>query len=146
MMKASPRVMPITPRVAMNGGGLTITTSAEVTRPAATPTKIPGAGTGREPPLIDDKQVTGHDAGERDDGPGREVDAAADDDYRRANRGDAVDRRVLENQKGVLGAQKRMRAAGLGPEVPRKEQHFSDEDRHRAELAHAPELLHSALP
>ena len=38
MMKASPRVMPITPSVAMNGGSLTRTMSAELSAPAPIPT------------------------------------------------------------------------------------------------------------
>ena len=42
-MKATPRVMPITPSVAMKGGSLMLTISTEVTRPEIKPIDTPAA-------------------------------------------------------------------------------------------------------
>ena len=41
MMKAMPRVMPIMPSVAMNGGSFALTIRTEVRRPDNTPTERP---------------------------------------------------------------------------------------------------------
>ena len=46
MMKASPRVMPMTPRVAMKGGRRTSTTSRALVTPASTPTRSPASTLG----------------------------------------------------------------------------------------------------
>ena len=39
-----------------------------------------------------------------------------------------------------------MRRGRLRPEIPGEEQHLGEQDRDRAELAHAPEPLHADLP
>ena len=54
-----------------------------------------------------DEQAAGDDAASAITAPG-EVDAARDDDDRRADRGDAVDRRVLQHQERVRAVQERM--------------------------------------
>ena len=135
MMNAVPRAMPITPSVAMNGGRPTRTISSDESRPVDGADEQAGGGAGAERPAGFDEQVAGHDARERDDGARREIDAAGDDDDRRADRGDAVDRRVLEDQQRVLGVEERMRAAAVRPEIPGEEQHLEQQDRDRAQLA-----------
>ena len=75
MMKAMPRVIPITPSVAMNGGSRTRTTSAAVKSPEAMPTSTPDASKARVPSR-GRRTAARHDAGERHDGAGREIDPA----------------------------------------------------------------------
>ena len=85
------------------------------------------------------------DAGQRDHRAGRQVDAARDDHDGGADRGDAVDRRVLQDQQRVLGVEERVRAVAVRPEVPaRRTAISSSEDRDRAQLADVPEPLHDA--
>ena len=120
--------MPITPSVAMNGGSLTMTISSDVSRPDSDADQQPAAMLGAERPAVLDEQVAGDDARERDDRAGREIDAAGNDHDRGADRGDAVDRRVLEDQQRVLGVEERMRAPGFRPEVPGEEQHLGEQD------------------
>src|ERR1051326_5277040 len=72
----------------------------------------------------------------------RQICAAPDDHDRRANRRDAVDRRVLENQEKVAEVEERVRPPRLRPEVPREQQHLEHEDRDRAEFARVPPFLH----
>jgi hypothetical protein len=97
-----------------------------------------------EPPAANDEQLCADDAGERHHRAGREVDAARDDDDRRPDGRDAVDRGVLQDQQEVRCVEERMGASGLGPEPPREEGDLEREDDKGAELAHLPELLHEA--
>ena len=91
--------------------------------------------------MLLDEQLPGNDAGERDDRTGRQIDAAGDDNDGGANGGDAVNRRVLEDEESVSQIEERMRARALGPQVPGEEQDLEREDRNRAQLANPPHLL-----
>ena len=121
MMNASPRVMPITPSVAMNGGSRTITISAALSRPAARPTSTPVVIAGPSAQPSRHEQVAGDHAGQRHHGAGRQIDAAGDDHDRGADRGDAVDRRVLQDQQAVARVQERVRSTAVGPQPPGEE-------------------------
>jgi hypothetical protein len=135
MMNATPRAIPITPSVAMNGGRPTKTTRTALRRPEA-----------REAPVRVDEQPAGDDARQGDDRARRQIDAAADDYDCGANGRDAIDRRVLQHEKGVGRVEERMRSPVSWPQVPAEEGDFERENRDRAHLAHSPEPPHDAIP
>ncbi len=60
MMNAAPRVIPMTPSVAMNGGSRASTTSAELRRPAPSPVASPApiAGPSAQPASTNSPLVT----------------------------------------------------------------------------------------
>ena len=130
----------------MNGGSFTHHDQQRRQQSRRDADEQSGGEAGRERPSLGDEQVAGDDAGERDHGARREIDAAGNDHDRRADRGDAVDRRVLQDQQRVLGVEERMRAAGLRPQIPGEEQHLGDQDRDGAQLADRAQPLHRRSP
>ena len=129
----------------MNGGSFTDHDSSDVSSPEATPIDSPATRLGASGHCSADEEVADDDAGERDHRARREIDAAGNDHDRRADRGDAVDRRVLQDQQRVLDVEERMRAAGFRPQIPGEEQHFGDQDRDGARARErAQHSLHAA--
>src|SRR5262249_19149227 len=97
-------------------------------------------------PVGVDKPLARDDAGQGDDGARREIDAAGDDHHRGADRGDAVDRRVFQDQQRVRGVEERVRARSLGPQIPGEEDDLEDQNRDGAELSTLPQLPQAAAP
>ena len=143
--------MPMVPSVAMNGGSRAPTTSAAASAPLATPTLNPAAmaadsghcaSTNSSPVTTDASAITA---------PGREVDAAGADDHRRADGADAVDPRVLEDQRHVLGIGERVRLP-RPPQDEREEQELDQQDdgrrpaRYQAKAHRRQKRIHTEEP
>ena len=90
---ATPRAMPIIPRVTMNGTSRRRVISRPLTRPTRAPVRTPRR-TARRGGSAGVDGVGGDDAGQGDVGGGREVDAAADDDQGHAQGAQGHDDRL----------------------------------------------------
>ncbi len=94
-----------------------------------------------------DVAVAHRHARERDDRPGREIHAARDDHDGRANRGDTIDRGILQDEHArsrrseMDGGDRRRR-----PQIPGEEQHLEHEQEQRAQLARLPDARERAWP
>ena len=122
----------------MNGGSCTVITRSEIRNPETNADEQARQDARGQAPAALDQQAARDDARQSDDGARRQIDPARDDDDRGADRRDAVDRRVLQDEERVRAVQERVvTAAALGPEVPAEEHDLEQENRQRARLAHA---------
>ena len=101
---AAPRAMLIVPSVTMNGGRPPQLISAPLASPHARPTSEPEQQSDRDR-LAPLERGSQHDAGERDDGADREVDAAGQDHEGHPDGDDRVDARLLGDVEQVRDRQ-----------------------------------------
>ena len=109
----TPRAIPNIPSVAMKGGSLNLVTSTPLMMPRTPPTAIP-MSMARDDRQASDEQLGGDRAGQAQDGPDGQVDAAGQDDEELADRQDAEDGDLAGQVGEVVAGEEVVAGQGQG--------------------------------